>query len=344
MVASNPKRTSIVDLHLVGMKTKYIAKTLCVPPRTVRRTVNLFKTTGGTADRRRPGRPPTAVSKANVTKIRKRIECRPKLSMRKMARDLGISDFPVRKIVHEKLNIKSYKIYRTAGLTSANMAKRVARCKELLKRAARNRHRNFVFSDEKIFTVEAVVNRQNDRILAKHREAANSVGGIVSRASKPANVMVFACITSDGKSPLVFVDSGVKINQHNYLNDVLIKVVEPWLKSHFGTDPYVFQQNGAPSHTARTVQEWCENNLCDFTRSDEWPPNSPDLNPMDYSVWSVSESKACTSPHSSVNSLKAALVKAWDEIDEEYLRRTVDAFPRRLRQCIGARGGRIEQK
>ena len=25
----------------------------------------------------------------------------------------------------------------------------------------------------------------------------------------------------------------------------------------------------------------------------EWPPNSPDLNPLDYSIWSILEAKAC---------------------------------------------------
>ncbi|KIH45307.1 hypothetical protein ANCDUO_24653 [Ancylostoma duodenale] len=56
------------------------------------------------------------------------------------------------------------------------------------------------------------------------RKPANSVGGTVSSASKLASIIVFACITNNGKSPLAFVDYGVKINQHNYLNDVLIKM------------------------------------------------------------------------------------------------------------------------
>lgn len=154
--------------------------------------------------------------------------------------------------------------------------------------------------------------------------------------------MVFGCITSDDKCPLIFVDDGVKINQQIYLEDVLKKHVQPCIKAHFETRPYVFQQDSAPAHKAKTVQQWCQNNLYDFISSSQWPPNSPDINPLDYSVWAVLEKKACSTPHKSLDSLKAALKKAWAELDDDYLRAAVDSFPRRLRLCVRAKGGRIE--
>ncbi|GFW32532.1 dynein heavy chain 7, axonemal [Trichonephila clavipes] len=45
--------------------------------------------------------------------------------------------------------------------------------------------------------------------------------------------------------------------------------------------------------------------------SKEWSPYSPDLNPMDYSVWSVLE---CTKPHKTLNSLKQSLLWEWDRL------------------------------
>ena len=38
-------------------------------------------------------------------------------------------------------------------------------------------------------------------------------------------------------------------------------------------------------HTARATQNWFQTNCPDFTAKDKWPPNSPDLNPLDYHVW-----------------------------------------------------------
>jgi hypothetical protein len=70
-------------------------------------------------------------------------------------------------------------------------------------------------------------------------------------------------------------------------------------------DEWTFQQNGAPGHKAIGTQNFIHANCPDFILVDthwrnndgEWPPNSPDLNPLDYSVWSILEEKACAKPH-----------------------------------------------
>jgi hypothetical protein len=46
-----------------------------------------------------------------------------------------------------------------------------------------------------------------------------------------------------------------------------------------------------------------------FISKDEWLSSSPDLNPMDYSVWAILESKANAKAHKNLESLKKALQK-----------------------------------
>jgi len=48
---------------------------------------------------------------------------------------------------------------------------------------------------------------------------------------------------------------------------------------------YIFQQDGAPAHTTRATQNGIQINCPDFIAKNQWPPNSPDLNPLDYHVW-----------------------------------------------------------
>src|SRR6218665_629353 len=48
---------------------------------------------------------------------------------------------------------------------------------------------------------------------------------------------------------------------------------------------FIFQQDGAPAHTARVTQEWLHANCPEIIEKDRWPPNSPDLHPPDYNVW-----------------------------------------------------------
>ncbi|GBM39592.1 hypothetical protein AVEN_154103-1 [Araneus ventricosus] len=89
------------------------------------------------------------------------------------------------------------------------------------------------------------------------------------------------------------------------------------------------------------AQEWCKAHFPDMISSAEWPPYSLDLNPMDYSVWYL-ESRACSKPHKSLNSLKQSIRLEWDRLKVEDLRPIAENFNKRLRLCIAAKGGHFE--
>ncbi|EFP11148.1 hypothetical protein CRE_30696 [Caenorhabditis remanei] len=57
----------------------------------------------------------------------------------------------------------------------------------------------------------------------------------------------------------------------------------------------------------------------------------------------VLQNKVNAKPHSSIEALKKTLLKEWDALSPEYLRATIDTYPRRLRAVIKKRGGRMEQ-
>ena len=71
----------------------------------------------------------------------------------------------------------------------------------------------FIWSDEKIFTVEPQINQQNDRILTGGPSGVDPAVRTVFRRQKPADVMVWAAVASDGsKETMVFIEEGVKVN------------------------------------------------------------------------------------------------------------------------------------
>ena len=74
-----------------------------------------------------------------------------------------------------------------------------------------------------------------------------------------------------------------------------------------------------------------------------WPPNSPDLNPVDYKVWSVSlmQEEVYKKRIKDIDELRAHILTAWNEMDQ----RIIDALRQwrtRLRTCIKAKGGHFE--
>ncbi|RCN42122.1 hypothetical protein ANCCAN_11915 [Ancylostoma caninum] len=75
---------------------------------------------------------------------------------------------------------------------------------------------------------------------------------------------------------------------------------------------------------------------------DVWPSNSPGLNPVDFSVWSILEAKLSSSRCDTIGGLKRALKQAWDEITEEQVAGIVNNFLKRWKACGEAKGGHFE--
>ena len=118
---------------------------------------------------------------------------------------------------------------------------------------------------KKIFIVEAQFNLQIDKILAKSADSIPSSINSVYCHQKPASVMVWAAISENWRSPLIFVKEGAKLNTNLHIQDILT-LAHVEMKKHFKDDPFTFQQDGAPSHTANKTEDWCESHFPAFWR------------------------------------------------------------------------------
>ena len=63
---------------------------------------------------------------------------------------------------------------------------------------------------------------------------------------------------------------------------------------------------------------------------------------MDFRVWSMLGTEACCSPHTTVESLKVSLVKAWANILQKKLSAAVESFRGQIERVIAAEGWHIE--
>ena len=131
------------------------------------------------------------------------------------------------------------------------------------------------------------------------------------------------------------------MNTSAYIETILIPALQA-AKKHFKDKLFIFQQDGALSHMSKKTQKWCQDHFPGFWSKEVWPSSSPDLNPMDFCVWSLLEADACASSHVSVGALKSSLEKAWVKIPQETLRKAAKGFHGRLEHVIQARGGHIE--
>ena len=159
------KREAIIQLHCAGRTNSEIIKLLKVAKSTVYHVVNRFKELGTSEDRPRSGRPHTAQTKKVIKAVQERVRRNPKRSVRQMAKDMNVSVTSMRTIMTKVLQLFPYKKRKRQFLTPLQKHKRLERAQLLLRELkAGTAEQEIIFLDEKLFTIEAQINNQNDRV------------------------------------------------------------------------------------------------------------------------------------------------------------------------------------
>lgn len=346
MTTEYDRRAAIIVALRAGRTRSEIADFLRLPTSTVHDVASRFFTAeeaqagSGDAARKTHDRSMSRKRSQNfIKRLEELVEEDPSQSTRTLAAKLNIGTTTIRRALEEDLRCKSYRLMVRQMLSDKMKAKRVERCSLLLtslKGSAAGRIR--LFSDEKIFCLDAKVNRQNDRWIAQDPEDVPVIG----RTKHSASVHVLMVISSEGHVMQPhFFQKGQNVTADVYLN-VLKNVVKPWIIEVAGDRPYVFQQDGAPAHTSHRVQNWLDDNVDMFWFKEFWPPSSPDLNPLDYYLWSVLERESNKRSHNTVESLRAAIKEAAANIPADHVVNACRRFRPRLEAVIEADGGWIE--
>jgi len=67
-----------------------------------------------------------------------------------------------------------------------------------------------------------------------------------------------------------------------------------------------------------------------------WPPNSPDLYPVDCVIWSVMQERACVHD---IDELRQRFITLWCELEQHIVDDAIDQWRRRLLACVDTEGG-----
>jgi len=94
------------------------------------------------------------------------------------------------------------------------------------------------------------------------------------------SLMVSVGMSKLGCTHLIFVNPGVKINGCFYREVLQSQQLLPAIRQVSG-DFFVLQQD-SPPHRARGQSSCCKGETPAFISPDLWPPNSPDLNPVEW--------------------------------------------------------------
>ena len=201
------------------------------------------------------------------------------------------------------------------------------------------------WSDEAHFHLSGHVNRQNMRIWAE-KQPFPATDKVLSREK----VTVWCAVAHNRIiGPYFFEDkngSALTINSERYLA-MLKSYYIPALKIHGELADIIFQQDGAPPHSANIVVEWLQEKFGDrlISRHCEnvWPPYSPDLNPCDFYLWGYLKSKVYSDPiPKTCEELKRNIRREIRKIKRETLTKVSNNVLIRLQKVIASKGAWIE--
>lgn len=161
----------------------------------------------------------------------------------------------------------------------------------------------------------------------------------------PVKVMIWACFMRGVKGPLVVLEypggKGGGMNTDRYISQVLKPHLAPFYHRMEKERPgIIFQQDGAPSHTAKATKKWlAEHNIDLFPH----PPNSPDLNPIE-PLWHDLKTLIRASPHlpTTVPKLIQAVQDAWEKLPISDFDKHIKTMPNRVQAVLAAKGGHTQ--
>lgn len=268
-------RVKITSMLGNGMSTQEIAKNMNRDHRTIKKYVYSGKT-----GRKTPKRSHLrTLSSRDIRKLKIEMAKIPHATSKAIFDTAGVPEMgKTARCETLKTLGKVLKPQKQPPLSKHHKTKRV----EWALRYMKTDFKNVIFTDECRATLDGPDGWASGWILNGRQPGVR-----IRRQQGGGGVMFWAGIKGDVIIGPFKVEPGVKINSASYC-EFLNKYLLPWLEdqplSLWRT--MIFQQDNAPAHRSEYTSNWLKNAGFKDERVMAWPPNSPDLNPIE-NLWAI---------------------------------------------------------
>jgi len=331
------------------------SKRLGLSLRTVKRWVERYKATGGVHDAPKPGRKPL-LTRAAAQHARMLLTSKGNGGAKSVAQQLYVSRH-VNKVVDRKTVVRAYsKLAQEMGikfrvktrepskeLTASTIQKRLAFC-----RANKSRSwKSVLFTDRKKFAfyypgekVQAVQyleeGQKHEAYRVNHAQVVNVYAGI----SRYGVTRLHVVSGSSGHKASYQTKKGTAAKNITAMEykDVLKSTLLPEGRRIFtaqGISSWVLQQDNDPSHkdAIQLVDQWNAGHASSVSVLQPWPPNSPDLNPIE-NLWAWMDNKVNAMGCKTFQEYKAAVHSVAKSVPPRMSFNLITSMPRRIAECM----------
>jgi len=161
------------------------------------------------------------------------------------------------------------------------------------------------------------------------------------RPTFSTSIMVSVAVSKLGCTELFFLQPEVKVNGDYYHEVLLEEKLLPCIKEISG-DNFIFQQDSTPAHRTRDTIALLRREMPEFISPNQRPPNSPDMNSVDYKIWAVMKQQVYEKRVSlnDIDELCQRLLSLWHSkcIGQNVIDEAIDQWRARLTACVTSKG------
>lgn len=325
------ERRLIISMHMQNFSHRHIASVLEKSHTCIGKVIRAYKTEGRVLAKPRPGRPKTTTKRTDQ-QILNLSEANPFLSAPKIQA----------RLTNEAVKPSTSTIRRR--LISAGKHGRVARRVPFLNKANIKKRMQFYIThalkpatywENVLWTDESMIRMSYSHgqmfVWRKQCEALSFKCTRPTLKSMGRGLMMWGCISAYGVGKIVLLEG--RVCSRVYLN-LMKDVIIPEGKRLIG-DEFVLQQDNAPIHTAKIVKDFVASSNINVL---EWPPQSPDLAPIE-NVWSILKIRVAERTPRSLAELKTAIMESWSSITPAECRKAILSMPTRIGIMSQRNGG-----
>ncbi len=141
--------------------------------------------------------------------------------------------------------------------------------------------------------------------------------------------MMGGAMSSAGVDPLCFLKTNITALVYQ---EMLEHFMLPSAEQLFKDTDFIFQQDLAPVHTAKSTKSWLNEHGVDVL---DWPANSPDLNIEN--LWGIVKRKMRNKRPKHADELKATVKETWASHTPQQCHKLITSMPRRIEPVIKAK-------
>ena len=202
--------------------------------------------------------------------------------------------------------------------------------------------KDIFFTDEKRFILNPPLNKQTNQIRLDEKgyaEYKSGKGKLYEKISKPVpkfsqGIMVAGGLCYNGVGKLIFVTGTMNSTSYGQTLEYYKEDLERLGKNFY------FQQDNASCHVGKKSADYIKNNFTNYLEF--WPPNSPDLSPIE-ELWSIVEEQLNKYSFKNTEEMAQKLQWVWNRIPKTICRNLVNSFDEKI-ELLGKDGERVNKR